>query len=424
MAMAGVVTIFFVARFLTPVEQGFYYTFGSVLAIQVFFELGFNGIVTQYVAHEASHLNWITKTKLGGSKEHMSRLSSLLHFAVKWYLLASGLLTIILLITGFLFFKKYSTSMGNVDWMIPWVILTFSTALSFLINPVLAFLEGLGNVRQVALIRLAQQSTQALTIWIMLVFKTKLYALGIGSILGLIVVAIIIFVSHFRAQLLNIWRALGNKMINYRKEIFPYQWKMAMSTISGYFIFQLFNPVLFATEGAIVAGQMGMTLTVLNSIASLSFSWMTTKIPLYSGLIAQKKYFELDKIFNRTLSQSVFINILELTVLYILIFILRYCNIPLGNRFLPFLPLILLMASVLMNQFVFSWATYLRCHKQEPFLIPSVVGGILTCISTVVLGKYFGVVGMTAGYCILTFFGGLVWGYNIFTNKKAEWHSI
>ncbi len=47
MAIAGVITIFFVARFLTDIEQGFYYTFGSVLAIQVFFELGFNGIITQ-----------------------------------------------------------------------------------------------------------------------------------------------------------------------------------------------------------------------------------------------------------------------------------------------------------------------------------------------------------------------------------------
>jgi hypothetical protein len=35
-AFTGIVTIFFVAKFLSGVEQGFYYTFGSILEIQVF----------------------------------------------------------------------------------------------------------------------------------------------------------------------------------------------------------------------------------------------------------------------------------------------------------------------------------------------------------------------------------------------------
>ena len=52
----GVGSMFFISTFLTGVEQGFYFTFGSILALQVFFELGLTGIMTQYVAHEASHL--------------------------------------------------------------------------------------------------------------------------------------------------------------------------------------------------------------------------------------------------------------------------------------------------------------------------------------------------------------------------------
>jgi O-antigen/teichoic acid export membrane protein len=422
MAFAGIITIFFVARFLTGIEQGFYYTFGSVLAIQVFFELGFNGVITQYVAHEVSHLKWDSAIKLSGSNTNLSRLSSLLHFAVKWYLITSGFLAVILLITGFIFFSRYDKSGGAVEWIIPWIILSFSTSVAFIINPLLAFIEGLGKIKQVALIRLVQQATQALVIWAALLFKVKLFAIGIGSILGLLTIVTIILVSEYRVLLLYIWKALGKEVVKYRKEIFPYQWKIALSSISGYFIFQLFNPVLFATEGALAAGQMGMTLTVLSSISSLSFSWMTTKVPLYSGLIAQKKYFDLDKIFNKTLNQSVLINGLELIVLLLVIYGLRYFDIPLGERFLPYFPLILLMLAVFMNQFVNSWATYLRCHKQEPFLIPSVAGGILTSLSTIILGKHFGVVGMTMGYCILTFFGGFLWGFYIFKNKKEEWH--
>lgn len=104
-----------------------------------------------------------------------------------------------------------------------------------------------------------------------------------------------------------------------------------MSWISGYFIFQLFNPVLFATEGAVIAGQMGMTLAALNGIQSLSLSWMTTKIPLYSGLIAQKQYRQLDIIFNRTLRQSVFINGVALFSMFIMIYFIRYYHFIIGG---------------------------------------------------------------------------------------------
>ena len=43
-------TVFFIAKNLSPEEQGFYYTFGSIVALQVFFELGLTGIITQFVA--------------------------------------------------------------------------------------------------------------------------------------------------------------------------------------------------------------------------------------------------------------------------------------------------------------------------------------------------------------------------------------
>ena len=39
-------TIFFIAKNLSADEQGFYYTFGSITALQVFFELGMTYIVT------------------------------------------------------------------------------------------------------------------------------------------------------------------------------------------------------------------------------------------------------------------------------------------------------------------------------------------------------------------------------------------
>ena len=97
-AFAGVISIFFIATFLTGEEQGFYYTFGSILAIQVFFELGFTGIMTQYVAHEVVHLEQNDDYQYDGEQKFKSRLAYLVRFCVKWYTVVAALFLIVVLI--------------------------------------------------------------------------------------------------------------------------------------------------------------------------------------------------------------------------------------------------------------------------------------------------------------------------------------
>lgn len=425
-AAGGLISILFVAKYLTEVEQGFYYTFGSIVAIQVFFELGLNGIITQYVAHEVSYLDWKDSQSLIGEEKYLSRLSSLLHFSVKWYSYFALILLVTLIVIGFIFFTKYQSSTDNVVWRLPWILLATTTSINLLIAPMLAFFEGLGKVKEVAQIRLIQQCIGLIVAWGALFCGAKLYVAGINWLVNITIIFILIWNSNFKSIFINIWKSEITERVNYKKEIFPYQWKIALSWISGYFIFQLFNPVLFATEGAIVAGQMGMTLQALNGIQALSICWITTKIPLFSGLIAQKDYKLLDTIFNKTLKQSLSINGGFLILMLIFIWIIRYWhimigNLDLGNRFLPYTPMIFMMVSLFINQFTNSWATYLRCHKQEPFLINSIVGGILCGLSTIILGKYCGVLGITGGYFFITFTMSF-WGYGIFMTKREKWH--
>lgn len=425
-AIGGVISILFVARYLTGIEQGFYYTFGSIVAIQIFFELGLNGIITQYVAHEVSHLQWTDPQTLIGEQKYLSRLSSLLHFSIKWYSYFAIVLLTTLIIVGFIFFTKYQSSTGNVVWKLPWILLAVTTSINLLITPILAFFEGLGKVKEVAEIRLIQQSIGLIVVWGCLFYGAKLYVNGINWLINIVIIILLIWISNFKSIFINIWKIKITERVNYKTEIFPYQWKIALSWISGYFIFQLFNPVLFATEGAVVAGQMGMTLAALNGIQSLSLSWMTTKVPLYSRLIAQKQYQQLDLVFNRTLKQSIFINALALVAMFVGIFIIRYFHLTIGRmnldkRFLDYYPMIFMIIPIFINQFVNSWAIYLRCHKKEPYLVNSIIGGILCCLSTILLGKYHGVMGITGGYCIISVFMSL-WANYIYRIKKNKWH--
>lgn len=426
-AFTGVVSIFFIATFLSEEEQGFYYTFGSMLAIQVFFELGLTGIITQYVAHEAAHLKIDEKGFVIGDEKYRSRLASLIKFSAKWYGIISLLYFIVVIITGLIFFNEYDKSNNTISWNIPWILTCIGSTINLYQSPFTSILIGLGRVKEMTKIGFYQQMILPYITWGGLLCGLKLYVIGIYSIFSVIIWFVYIYKTKQYDIISNLWKVKITKQINYMEEIFPYQWRISLSWISGYFIFQLFNPVLFATEGAIVAGKMGMTLTVLNSIQALSLSWMGTKIPLYSRLIALKNYEELDEIFNRTLKQMLTICFSLLMTMFIGIWLLRVLNIEikgnlLADRFLDSIPMLLMIIPFLLNQFTTSWATYLRCHKKEPFLINSICAGIMCLLSTVILGNYYGLYGITSGYCIITVLF-LPWGYWIYKTNKIKWHA-
>lgn len=422
-AGGGVISIFFIARYLNNVEQGYYYTFGSLLAIQIFFELGLSTIIVQFVAHEKANLTWVGKTRLVGDERALSRLASLLQFCVKWFAIITIILIFALLVSGYFFFMRYGEQDESVDWLAPWLILSIISGLALMFSPIYAMLEGLGKVKEVAKIRLVQQTAQLISLFSFLSLGFKLFSSPLAGCVSALIPMLYIFFSHNKKLLFNIWSELREWGVNYRVEIFPYQWRIALSWISGYFIFQLFNPVIFAKEGPAVAGQMGMTLAVLSGVMSISISWINTKVPFFSNLIAKKDFLKLDDIFRKTIFQASAICFLCLFFVIVGIYVLQHYNIPSGKRFLPITLVILLSAATFVNQIVSAMSTYLRCHKKEPLLVMSIALGVLTASSTFVLGHFKGVVGIVVGYSFITVFVSLLWTYNIFTKKRKEWHN-
>lgn len=423
----GVGSMFFISTFLTGVEQGFYFTFGSILALQVFFELGLTGIMTQYVAHEASHLTLDENNEYQGEEKYKSRLASLVHFCVKWYSVLAVLIFVFLNVVGYIYFNKFGDNQGEtVEWQTPWILISLATAIQLFVSPLTSILTGLGFVKQTSKITFFQQLITPLCIWAGLVCGLKLYVTGIGYLINVSIWFVLTHSQSLLTILKNLWNVQIKERVTYMAEIFPYQWRIALSWVSGYFTFQLFNPVLFATEGAVTAGQMGMSLQAINAILALAMSWNNTKVPIYSTLIARKDYCELDVLFKKTSIQLTNVTVGLLCIFVALLQLFRFTNISfngqqLSSRFLDIYPLILLIIPCYLNQWVTVWATYLRCHKREPFLLFSIVTGILCMFSTILLGNMYGLYGILCGYlCIVA--TSLPWAYYIFNDKKKKWH--
>ncbi len=422
-AIGGLVTVFLIAHFMTPATQGFYYTFASVLAIQTFFELGLGGIINQFTAYEMTCLRFLSSEQLGGEEKNLSRLSSLIHFCFKWYAVAACILFFCLIIVGFWYFNKFGQQYPDVNWKLPWILISLGSSLNLFISPWMSILQGMNKVKEMAKISLIKQLIILPITWISLIVGFQLYIISINSLIGFIVLLLLYLTTPYSKLLIHTYKHKISESIKYKDEIFPLQWKIAISWISGYFIFQFFNPVIFAYNGAVAAGKFGMSLTILNAILSFALSWTSTKIPLWSGLIAKKEYKSLDISFKKAMQQSTAISIFCILLFLIFLLILNQINNPLSDRFLPFILCAVLFSVIPFNNIINGWATYLRCHKKEPFLIQSVTIGLITAISTLLGAKYIGEQAVVISYALIVIFISFPMSYLIFKHYKMLYHA-
>ncbi len=189
------------------------------------------------------------------------------------------------------------------------------------------------------------------------------------------------------------------------------------------FISHLFTTSLFVYWGPAAAGQMGMSLTLMNAVSSVAIAWVYTKAAPFGQMIARKQYAALDRIFFRALTQSVILcSIGSFLVWYADVYLHTHGS-RFATRLLPPLPMGLLLIVPILNQVVASEALYLRAHKQEKFLINSVLGATCIAISTYFLGRYYAAFGMVAGFLVVSIFIGVGLGTYTFTKYRRLVHS-
>ena len=142
-AFVALITVLLIARYLSPSQQGYYYTFFSLVALQIVFELGFSFVILQLAAHERTHLKFLPGGDIEGQPIAHSRLASVLQKAVRWYSVAAALMAMTVLPVGFHFFSSNSTG-TDIHWKAPWRLLALSVAITFQIDPVFSFLRAAG----------------------------------------------------------------------------------------------------------------------------------------------------------------------------------------------------------------------------------------------------------------------------------------
>lgn len=410
--MAGGATVFLLPVWLSPAAQGYYFTFASVLALQIFFELGLNQIVMQMVSYEVAHLTAAEDGRLSGSSSHLGRLSSLTVLMNRWYGAAAISFALIGGIAGFAFFSKAGTEPMSV-WLAVWIVLIISTAVNLRLSPGLAVMEGCGKVGQVARLRLVQSVIGYLLFWILLMAGAGLWAAtAVPTVSAMCTGYWLKNEGSMLRWLVGRPVDIDNKL-SWRTDVLPLQWRIAVSWMSGYLIFNLFTPVVFSRQGAAEAGRLGLALAVFSAISTVGMSWINAKAPNFTMHIARGERKELNSLFKAVFFRSTF----TISLISVFFVFLVWCANGLGisqvHRIASLDVLVILVIVTVANSIVYALAVYMRAHREEPMLPHSVTVGVLVAFA-VYFGSSHGLLFMMASYMAIVLAIALPWAAWLF----------
>lgn len=392
--LAGAGTILLMAHFFSGELQGYYYTFASLVAMQTFFELGLNIVVINVCSHEWAQLELDKTGTIRGDARARSRLISLGRMLFRWYGVASFLFMVVAGAVG-VYFLSAQEEVG-VDWQAPWLTLAIMSGLLLWTLPFNAVLEGCNQVATVNRFRLIQAITANAAVWTVMILGGGLWA-AVAATTARLICDLYLILVHYRDFFAPFFSPARGERISWKEEVWPLQWRLAVGGIFSYFAFFLLTPVMISYHGAVVAGQMGMTWTVVTAIQAAAMAWVQTRAPRFGMLIQNRNFSELDRAFRRVTLLAALAMVLASGTFWVLLRGLHAFHFSIAERLLDPLPTALLLLAAFVELLASSLVYYVRAHKQEPFLVVNVISNCLVGLLVWRLGSWYGPTGAALG---------------------------
>jgi hypothetical protein len=417
--VSGPLILIFIPLFLTSTLQGYWYSFISLGALSALGDLGFTNIVLQFAAHEYAFLrfnNNLLTTQKEEYNIHLFKISSLFKFSIKWFF-------IVMLISSPIIFgigvELFSSKNDNVNWLIPWIIFILGSSLSFLNSVILSFLEGCNQVAKIQKIRLFTSIIYSILVLTTLSLHCALFAIAVAFFISSLLSFIYILIK-FRLLIKQMLNIAKENYYNWKNEIFALFWKYVISFGSGYFIFQIYTPLAFKYYGSVEAGKIGFSMTIWGVFYSIATVWIVSVLPKINILVSLKKWNELDNLVKKRLYIGLFTYWALCSIFFIIYFLLRDQPLIL-KRVTTLNNLLLLTFFWSIQYFISTWAFYLRAHKEEPYLLNSLLSAIYVSLITFLIVKTlpsdYILLGLSSSAALF-----LPWNYYIFYSKKKKWH--
>jgi hypothetical protein len=416
--LSGVLIILLSAVFLTKANQGLLLTLNSIAAIQIFFELGFSSVILQYVGHERQNISFDTKSGFSGPDENVQRLSNIYNLARIWFSWGAFGCGVFLIIGGSIFF--FEESIDNSVWFIPMVGMSIGIPLSLYSQRFWVVYEGFGHIERVYQLRACAAALSCVVIAISFYFGFGLLAPVISPLCFFIFSQILRFTDS------NFWKFFGriNKKSEEQKKLFKeilfLQSKIAISWLSGFFMFQSVTPIVYKLGSPESAAVIGIGMSAILILNGLLGTIVQIKIPNLIKLINIKSIDEYfcygRKLLLLTVFAAVVLSILGGLFIYFLdVMKMRWLTDRLPN----IQTYAFFMLAAVLNQMISTQATLTRLFKAEPYLFHSILVAISTVLVMIFAAK-LEVSQIALYYFLITLMISLPSSTLIFTIEKRK----
>ncbi|GAA5214040.1 hypothetical protein GCM10025776_05080 [Corallincola platygyrae] len=183
----------------------------------------------------------------------------------------------------------------------------------------------------------------------------------------------------------------------------------------------LFVPVIYKTEGAILAGQVGMMLSVIKSLTNISNTWLDSKLPKLNSLAKVRDKNAFDFLFYRCAKLGYIFFFVNALILVSIVFVLTEFDL-LADRLIPVGILSLFLLSELAFVKVGFMAKYLRAHMEEPFYMVSLFSAIGISLITFLVTPTFGVFTLSIAVLVFHWIFILPYGLKVFRNSILRFY--
>lgn len=376
-----------VVLWLSPELQGFYFTFISLMVLLQVADMGFGIVLAQFASHEWADLR-LDGRNVSGQPRAMARLGSLVRIGLRWYVAAAGLFFLVLGFGGDWFFSVSPDAQG-VAWRTPWWLLSVFASLYLLVVPVQCILEGCGQVVTSQRNQLIANVIATITGWVVLLLGGELFA-----------IAALFAVRTCAGHVLNTWAAMpilrlcrtfdGENVIRWKREFWPQQWRIWISWLCGFFVFQSFAPIAFQVEGAVVAGQIGVMVQAFHAVNQLASARLSADQPRMGVFAARRDFAGLRQLVRQgtkiNLIAAIGLALAAIGCVYAIKQILPDIGARLGTMF----GFALFVATAIPLQFSNTQTAAVRFQKKEPFVALNVVCAMLMIVGCIIVAGGFG----------------------------------
>lgn len=391
LVLTGPVTILFLAIYFSPDAQGYFLTFITLAAARTVAELGFGQVIIVKVAQFYS-------ASSNPADAVPPQVAGFIRFAAKWFAGAGFSVGMLLCLAGTALLGAGS-GLPTAEWLPPWLTFSWLVGIDVALSGLLYPLEGIGQVRSAHFCRMVRSFVNSLVLWLCILLGLQLWSISIALVCSLAWTA-----SFILSKGKRVVAALGSDTavakIDWRSEVLPAQWRVALSSLAEYLSFYTVVPLMYVMHGAVIAGQLGVTWQLAIAVSSVAGAIVVARFPEFSRLAGARSIRKLDALLVSTFLTSMGVCLLGALGVSLSVLLIQRLGLQIGTRLLPVDQVVILMFGALIWQSNLTIVSYLRAHGGDPYLPASLSGAVLLFVANVTLGQWFGPEGLLWGYII------------------------